>query len=368
MTVYFDEFIVKDDTELNDATQTKHETTLESSVNNPDASLNATVDLSDPSPSNGSFNLSPPQQIPQDESPPFTFELDPQYYLYTNPIICLTFSGIQSIKLTVNNLTPTELILESNSGSDKLSSNQQRPLLELSAQFGAIKCLLCPRQIHLLTDMCVKLSEYMEAAEAAKSAVRALQRKRAASHTGKPVRGCDKRRFESLLQNDLLDVAEEPELYNDCFNSNNSNNNNDEDDENYKSILITNSGDPEASAMFYSMMSESTSLQSETAPSSSSSHPQHDDHHHHNHNFSDMDDERTQSLLSQQLRHAAEQLRTDVIVANSAGGTSQRHNMFQTFKLTFRMFSLTVLHHDPPVASSSSTNDTNKVILNIKNN
>ena len=367
MTVYFDEFIVKDDTELNDATQTQHETTLESSVNNPDASLNATVDLSDPSPSNGSFNLSPPQQIPQDESPPFTFELDPQYYLYTNPIICLTFSGIQSIKLTVNNLTPTELILESNSGSDKLSSNQQRPLLELSAQFGAIKCLLCPRQIHLLTDMCVKLSEYMEAAEAAKSAVRALQRKRAASHTGKPVRGCDKRRFESLLQNDLLDVAEEPELYNDCFNSNN-NNNNDEDDENYKSILITNSGDPEASAMFYSMMSESTSLQSETAPSSSSSHPQHDDHHHHNHNFSDMDDERTQSLLSQQLRHAAEQLRTDVIVANSAGGTSQRHNMFQTFKLTFRMFSLTVLHHDPPVASSSSTNDTNKVILNIKNN
>ena len=40
---------------------------------------------------------------PIDESPAFAFELDPDYYLYTNPIILITFSGIQTIKLNYLN-------------------------------------------------------------------------------------------------------------------------------------------------------------------------------------------------------------------------------------------------------------------------
>lgn len=49
------------------------------------------------------------------------------------------------------------------------------------------------------------------------------------------------------------------------------------------------------------------------------------------------------------LKETIEQLQTDIIVANKSTNQTSQHNLFQTFKVTFRMLSLTVLHHDPPV-------------------
>ena len=315
-------------------------------------------------------------QSPQDEAPPFNFELDPNYYLYTNPIICLTFSGIQSIKLTINNLTPTDLILEATDNasfsSDKLNSNQQRPLLELSAQFGSIKCLLCPKQIHLLTEMFTKVNEYIEAANATKKAIKALQHKRRSNKANKQIRGCDKRKYETLIQTDLgslndknLGGLDEEEEY---FNN--------DDDSNYKSIELTNnSNDNEASVMFYSMMSESTALNSDNGQgfmSSFTSNKAQEEKQNSNENLNELDDDKKQILFTNQLKQTIEQLRNDVIVANnSTSSSSSRHNLFQTFKLTFRMISLTVLHHDPPILNSSqndskqkhTTSNTNRLIV-----
>ena len=73
-------------------------------------------------------------------------------------------------------------------------------------------------------------------------------------------------------------------------------------------------------------------------------------------NSHEMDEDKMQVLFTKQLKQTIEQLRTDVIVANSTNAAANsRHNLFQTFKLTFRMLSLTVLHHDPPVLSSTSS-------------
>jgi hypothetical protein len=347
----------------NSTSQTQNETLDQNIVGGGAASLNTTVDLSNTTLSSetSSFN----NLSPQDEAPPFNFELDPNYYLYTNPIICLTFSGIQSIKLTINNLTPTDLILEAtdnaNLSSDKLSSNQQRPLLELSAQFGSIKCLLCPKQIHLLTEMFTKLNEYIEAANATKKAIKALQQKRRGNKANKQIRGCDKRKFESLIQTDLgslnsdknlgnLDEEEEGEY---AFN-------NDDDESNYKSILLTNnSNDTEESVMFYSMMSESTALNNTENRQGGGFSSFSNEKLNSNENLNDLDEDKKQVLFTNQLRQTIEQLRTDVIVANNStsSSSSSRHNLFQTFKLTFRMLSLTVLHHDPPVINSSQNGD-----------
>jgi hypothetical protein len=217
-------------------------------------SLNSTVDLND---SNATISEAS-SIIPQDESPPFNFELNSDYYLYTNPIICVTFSGMQAIKLTINNMRPTELILEADADPNKRIQEQQRPLLELSAQFGSIKCLVCPKQIHLLTDMLTKLSDYVEAANAAKKAMKQKKRcwhksklrtSKAGVNINKPIRGCDKRKFEALIQNDLiLNNNEMYEVDEEDL----------EEETTYKSLLNNqNSLDNEQSVMFYSMMAES---------------------------------------------------------------------------------------------------------------
>jgi hypothetical protein len=203
LTIYFDEFIIRDDNqnETNEASSSATSNPAESSYSDEltntttattttSASLNSTVDLDHSSNCSSSCNaVSSP---PKDESPPFTFQLNPDLYLYTNPIICLTFSGMQTIKLTINNMRPSDLILEAAAGSkdaasslppngsnaNQLIQQQQRPLLELSAQFGSIKCLLCPRQIHLLIEMFTKLNDYMEEANRAKKALKLLVQKR----------------------------------------------------------------------------------------------------------------------------------------------------------------------------------------------
>lgn len=185
----------------------------------------------------------------------------------------LTFSGCQSIKLTVNNMKPTDLMmLDPNSGI----KDQQRAFLEVNAQFGAIKSLLCPKQIHLLTEMATKLTDYIEAASVCKKAIRlAQQKQRYLKRAGKSkktlskhIRGCDnKRKFESLIHNDLMfnqGVIDGIKLLDD-----EEIDLNDDENENYKSILITDqqqqhmhhrAGTIDESAMFYSMMSESTLL------------------------------------------------------------------------------------------------------------
>lgn len=177
------------------------ETAMSSSSEN---SLNSTIDLKD-STGNGSMldNSSSPNssssstshqqqsasgvapQTPVDESAPFNFDLNADYYLYTNPVIMLTFSGCQTIKLTVNNMKPTDLMMMADANMLGIK-DQQRPFLEVSAQFGAIKSLLCPKQIHLLSDMVTKLTDYVEAANACKKALRlAQQRQRYLRRAGK---------------------------------------------------------------------------------------------------------------------------------------------------------------------------------------
>lgn len=143
------------------------------------ASLNSTIDLSkdSSSSSNTSSLLDQSAQQPVDESPPFNFDLNPDYYLYTNPVIMLTFSGCQSIRLTVNNMKPTDLMIATGSAADASIKDQQRPFLEVNAQFGAIKSLLCPKQIHLLTDMVTKLVDYVDTANACKRALRLAQQR-----------------------------------------------------------------------------------------------------------------------------------------------------------------------------------------------
>lgn len=224
LTVYFDEFIMRDDFDSQGSFENKAKKMSESTSTQDETetnSLNSTIDLNDANStiseeSNTTVNNT---TTPIDECPPFNFELNPDYYLYTNPIIMLTFTGMQSIKLTINNLRPTDMIIEAASSGQDLNTklnqqikDQQRPFLEVNAQFGSIKCLLCPKQIHLLTEMVNKLNDYIEQANNAKKALKLIQQKRKTLNKSKKsnkilnkaVRGCDKRKFESLLQNDLI--------------------------------------------------------------------------------------------------------------------------------------------------------------------
>ena len=187
LTVYFDEFVVRDDYDSNDLdginrapTKPQEASIMTSSGGGGEsASLNSTIDLSkdSSSSSNTSSLLDQSAQQPVDESPPFNFDLNPDYYLYTNPVIMLTFSGCQSIRLTVNNMKPTDLMIAAGSAADASIKDQQRPFLEVNAQFGAIKSLLCPKQIHLLTDMVTKLVDYVDTANACKRALRLAQQR-----------------------------------------------------------------------------------------------------------------------------------------------------------------------------------------------
>jgi hypothetical protein len=202
LTVYFDEFIVRDDYDLqenNPTNFTNSNTNIQASntsLDKSETSLNSTIELSEENDTSTASSTSSPnaavahqnnpnsnqamnKQAPTDEAAPFNFELNSDYYLYTNPIIMITFGGTQSIKLTVNNLKPTELIMEAASGQNNphhsLGADQQRPLLELSAQFGSIKCLLCPKQIHLLGEMLTKVSEYIESVDQYKRTLKYIQ-------------------------------------------------------------------------------------------------------------------------------------------------------------------------------------------------
>ena len=192
LTVYFDEFIVRDDYDLQENNPTNFTASSSNiqasnaSLNKSETSLNSTIELSEDndtrpasstsSPTGAKVSAASTAAVPTDEAAPFNFELNSDYYLYTNPIIMITFGGIQSIKLTVNNFKPTELIMDvASGGNSSLSADQQRPLLELSAQFGSIKCLLCPKQIHLLGEMLTKVSDYVESVNQYKHAVKSIQ-------------------------------------------------------------------------------------------------------------------------------------------------------------------------------------------------
>jgi hypothetical protein len=216
LTVYFDEFIVRDDYDLqenNPSNFTNSNSNLhtaaggnsvsdDTGLDKSETSLNSTIELSEENDTSTASSTSSPNAAhhqnnpasryankktavtaaPTDEAAPFNFELNTDYYLYTNPIILITFGGTQSIKLTVNNLKPSEFIMEAASGGAPannayggLGADQQRPLLELSAQFGSIKCLLCPKQIHLLGEMLTKVSDYIESVEQYKRALKYVQ-------------------------------------------------------------------------------------------------------------------------------------------------------------------------------------------------
>ena len=285
LTVYFDEFIIKDEVDTENLTSLADTTFGPLSQTDPNEEVNA--DENTP-------------VKPQDESPPFNYELNSEYYLYTNPIIFITFSGIQTIKLTINNMRPSDLIMEAAAAaaasnlestgvnsltiSTILSQQSQRPLMELNAQFGSIKSLLCPKQIHLLIDMITKLTDYVEAANAIKKA-RSMQRANFAKRFGnsakpkkhvnysmseKPIRGCDKRKYEALIQNNLMynnaNFSNEILVQNDNLLNEDEDGDDADEAENYKSILINQPGlhDNEQSFMFYSMMSESTAFNANT--------------------------------------------------------------------------------------------------------
>lgn len=294
-------------------------------------------------------------------------------------------SGIQSIKLTVNNLKPTDLIMDADKFNQHIK-DQQRPFLEVNAQFGSIKSLVCPKQIHLLTEMITKINDYIEAATTTKKALQLLKQKQlylnrllgnnnnnsksssrnfklGSKLNSKQIRGCsDKRKFESLLQNDLLygasaaagvssndDDQEEVDL------------NDDDENDNFKSVLMTNRAIDESS-MFYSMMSEST-LQLNSQKNASMNNNSKTAGINLNETYGDSsenlndskayldDEDRAQVTLTQTIKKTIEQLQDDVIVSNSTttnkANNKTQHNLFQTFRVTFRMFSLTVLHHDP---------------------
>lgn len=282
LTVYFDEFIVRDDYDLNENNPANFSNTLAGNNNNynnlasksssnmmtkSETSLNSTIELSEDSTtpensitgsgvgggvgsssisSSSSSMLSSPSPVkpsqPTDEAAPFNFELNSDYYLYSNPIIMLTFGGTQSIKLSVNNLKPMELIMDA--GGPSTAANQQRPSLELSAQFGSIKCLLCPKQIHLLTEMCKKVTDYVDSVAQHKRTLKFIQQRQNMARrrgmknmrgklgrrgSGKPIRGYY---YEDDEDEDELLMDEEKQP--------------------------GNANNIESSSMFYSMMSEST--------------------------------------------------------------------------------------------------------------
>ena len=292
LTVYFDEFIIKDEVD------TENLTSLADTTFGPLSQIDSNDEVNADDATFAADQTTPVK--PQDESPPFNYELNSEYYLYTNPIIFITFSGIQTIKLTINNMRPSDLIMEAAAAaaasnlestgasslttSTILSQQSQRPLMELNAQFGSIKSLLCPKQIHLLIDMITKLTDYVEAANAikkARSTHRANFAKRFSnsakpkkhvnySMSEKPIRGCDKRKYEALIQNNLMynnaNFSNEILVQNDNLLNEDEDPDDTDETDNYKSIFISQPGlhDNEQSVMFYSMMSESTAFNANT--------------------------------------------------------------------------------------------------------
>lgn len=63
------------------------------------------------------------------------------------------------------------------------------------------------------------------------------------------------------------------------------------------------------------------------------------------------DSDQTQSrLMRERIHHTIDELKNDIIVVNH----KSKANLFQTFKLKFRMLTLTVLHTDPTINESST--------------
>jgi hypothetical protein len=65
----------------------------------------------------------------------------------------------------------------------------------------------------------------------------------------------------------------------------------------------------------------------------------------------DLDTDRAQAKLRQKLRQTIDELKNDIIVVNN----KSKSNLFQTFKIKFRMLTVTVLHTDP-----TNNSDNNK--------
>lgn len=157
-----------------------------------------------------------------------------------------------------------------------------------------------------------------------------------------------------------------------------------DDESHFKSILIGNdqqyshqthygrTDSVDQSAMFYSMMSESTLLNntgqtgsdlggggSSVSLNESTENLSAAD------NDKCFDDEdRAQVRFAKSVKQTIEHLQNDVILANnkSVGGAHAKssagatpHNLFQTFRVSVRMFSLTVLHCDPIYSRTRST-------------
>ena len=195
---------------------------------------------------------------------------------------------------------------------------QQRPLLELSAQFGSIKCLICPKQINLLTEMVTRLNEYIEAANSNIQTLKLNQKLRPRKNHNKLIRGCDKREYHTMMKNEQSGALT------------------DDENENFKSFV--NHGDNEESVMFYSMTPESSaghlrpskldaSLFDDYGTSNSDA------------NQREMNDgeDKVHALISKELKQTIEQLQNDVIVSNipktGLQSNNIRHNLFQTFKV-----------------------------------
>jgi hypothetical protein len=68
----------------------------------------------------------------------------------------------------------------------------------------------------------------------------------------------------------------------------------------------------------------------------------------------DLDTDGVQFKLRQRIRHAIDELKNDIIVVNN----KSKSNLFQTFKVKFRMLTVTVLHTDPTTSSSSNVDRT----------
>ena len=83
------------------------------------------------------------------------------------------------------------------------------------------------------------------------------------------------------------------------------------------------------------------------------------------------EEDKMQQKFIKELKETIEELQTDIIVANSSktannnntGSSCSQHNLFQTFKVTFRMFSLTVLHHDPPEDPGEENSATKRLLV-----
>ena len=394
LTIYFDEFILRDEQDDDDEAEEEDESDDDENEKAEAAAADDEVEQQGGEASNETSTSQqqqqhqPPPPPPQDEAAPFNYELPASEYLFTKPVICVTFSGVQSLKLTINNMRPTDLIIEAahahqhqqptaaaaaaaanTLGQSKQLNNQQRPMLELSAQLGSVKCLLCPRQIHLLGAMCAKIQRYVDEAEAARLALKRIHYKHqqlrrrmraaaaaaaaAASSTtsnataggNKLIRGFDKRKPLSPLPS--------------------------------ASSMM------ESSSMFYSMVSESSHFPEVPLGGGGTYHHQHrarvdtenssessEANDEENDDDDDDDEVAKHAAFSKEMSAVIEQLQSDVIAhghksrsSNSNSTSNNNHLFFQTFKVSVRMISLTVLHTDPavvvvvaasPTASASS--------------